>query len=111
MLISLILGLLIGAVAVVFALQNITRITVTFLTWQINGSLALILVLALLAGILISLLISIPEVIKNSFTISGLRKQNKKLNDDLEASHKKIAELEGRLPQPASASQGANSSV
>jgi lipopolysaccharide assembly protein A len=83
MLFFLIIGLLLGAVAVIFALQNITTISVTFFTWQVDGSLALILMLAIVAGVLISILVSIPEVIRTHMRISGLKKQNKKLEDEI----------------------------
>ena len=84
-----IIGLLIGAVMVVFALQNVTPITVTFLAWQIEGQLAFILLLAVVAGLLISALLSIPGMIKNQIKFSSLRKHNKKLAEELEA-HKQI---------------------
>lgn len=83
MLFFLILGLLLGAVAVVFALQNIMMITVTFLVWQMEGSLALILLLAMLAGVLVSVFVSIPGVIKSHMHHMALRKENKILLDEL----------------------------
>lgn len=88
MLISLILGLIIGAIAVVFALQNIFPVTVTFLTWELTSSLAVLISLAILIGIVICALISIPESIKNSFAISALRRENKKIADELAALHR-----------------------
>lgn len=111
MIISLILGLILGAVAVIFALQNITVITVAFLAWQIHGSLALILILAVLAGIIISLLISIPEVIRSSFTISSLRKQNKKLAEDLEEVKRQPAQPAQVTVARTTVVQADNSSV
>ncbi len=83
MLISLVLGLIIGAISVIFALQNIFPVTVTFMVWEFTSSLAVLVSLAILMGIIICALISIPESIKNSFLISGLRKDNKKLSDEL----------------------------
>jgi uncharacterized integral membrane protein len=86
MLLSLIFGLIIGAASVVFALQNMFPVTVVFFVWKATSSLAIIVSLATLAGILISALLSIPEAIKNSFVIFDLKKENKKLVDELEAS-------------------------
>jgi uncharacterized integral membrane protein len=86
MLLSLVLGLIIGAVSVVFALQNIFPVTVVFFAWKFTSSLAIIISLAVLMGILISALLSIPEVIKNSFAIFDLKKENKKLAEELEAT-------------------------
>ena len=83
MIIFLIIGLLLGALTIIFALQNITTITVMFLSWQFEGSLALILMLAVGVGIVISALSSLPDVIKKSFQISTLKKHNEKLKDSL----------------------------
>lgn len=87
MLLSLIFGLIVGALAVMFALQNIFPVTVTFLTWHVTSSLAVLIALSVLVGIVIFALLSIPESIKNSFAISRLRTENKKLNDQLEMVH------------------------
>lgn len=87
MLLPLISGLIIGALAVIFALQNIFPVTVTFLTWHVTSSLAVLITLAGIAGIAISVLLSLPEVMKNAFTLSELRKENKKLRDEADAAH------------------------
>jgi putative membrane protein len=83
MILPLILGIILGTVSVIFALQNITLITVTFFTWQLEGSLALILLLAVAMGILISLLIVLPESIRNYFRYKSLKKENVKLAEEL----------------------------
>ena len=74
--IFLFIGLILGALAVIFALQNIAVITVTFLAWQLEGSLAVILLLAMLTGLLVGILISLPNIIRSKFQIASLRKQN-----------------------------------
>jgi len=81
MIIFLILGLLLGATAVVFAFQNTMIITVTFLSWNLQGSLAVVLLLALLTGAIVSTLIALPGHITKSFQISSLRRENKKLKE------------------------------
>lgn len=83
MIILFILGLLLGAVAVVFALQNITVITVTFFSWQLTGSLALILLVAITSGILIAIFLLLPEFISKFFKYRSLQKENKKLEEEL----------------------------
>ncbi len=83
MIILFILGLLLGAVSVVFALQNIAVITVSFFSWQLTGSLALILMLALASGFLIALLLLLPEFIGNFFKFKTLKKENEILAEDL----------------------------
>ncbi len=83
MIILFILGLLLGAVAVVFALQNITVITVTFFSWQLTGSLALILILAIASGLFMAILILLPEFISNYFKYKNLKKENDNLAEEL----------------------------
>ncbi len=83
MIIFLILGLLLGAVAVIFALQNVAMVTVTFLSWQFEGSLALVILFSLALGALISMLLSIPDSIRRSFQISSLKKHASKLEEKL----------------------------
>jgi uncharacterized integral membrane protein len=87
----LIVGLIIGAVSVVFVLQNITNITVTFLAWELTGSLSVILLLALLSGMLIAVLILLPSFIKAEWQLRKLVKQNRKLQDELALVSKPVA--------------------
>ncbi len=84
MIIFLILGLILGALSVVFALQNVVPITITFFVWQVEGSLALILLLALLTGVIICGLLSIPEVIRNHLRFKAMRKEIEALKADKE---------------------------
>ncbi len=79
MLLSLIFGLLIGAAAVIFALQNVFTVTVTFLVWELTASLAVLIILSLIIGIIVSILITIPSAVANYFTIAKLKRENKKL--------------------------------
>ena len=82
MLIFLIIGLIIGAVSVVFVLQNVVPITVAFFTWQLTGSLAIILLAALICGMLISALVLLPSFIKAEWQIRVYRKRIKQLEED-----------------------------
>ena len=83
MILSLILGFLLGAAALLFALQNTAVVSLSFLGWQFESSLALLILIALAAGIIVSLLVSIPSAVKDSFKLMGLKKDNKKLLDEL----------------------------
>jgi len=49
----LFLALLIFAVAVVFSAQNAIPVTLSFITWKFDASLAIVVFLAMLAGMLI----------------------------------------------------------
>jgi uncharacterized integral membrane protein len=83
MIIPLIIGLLLGSISVIFALQNIEVTTVRFFTWQIEGSLTLILLMALLSGVLVTLLILLPESVRNYFRYRKLKKENSRLEEEL----------------------------
>jgi uncharacterized integral membrane protein len=62
------------AVAIVFLIvQNTTRIFVNFLAWQFEGSLAVLLFLAFLFGIISSLLFVIPLLLKRKLKSSGTK--------------------------------------
>lgn len=83
MIIFFILGLVLGGLAVVFALQNVEVITVTFFGGHLTGSLALILMLAMLVGILITLLILLPQSIGKYFKYRKLKAENIRLAEEL----------------------------
>lgn len=73
------MGLILGAAGVIFALQNVFPVTVTFLGWEMTASLAVIVILSLILGVLTSILMTVPGAIENYFTISQLKRENKKL--------------------------------
>lgn len=100
MIIFLIFGLILGALSVIFALQNIVPITVTFFAWQVEGSLSLILLLALLTGVIICGLLSIPEVIRNHIRFTTLKNQKRDLEIALENLKAEKAEAEKVILPP-----------
>jgi lipopolysaccharide assembly protein A len=102
--ILIILALVIAVVAVIFALQNIAAVTVSLFFWHINGSLALVLLITLAAGVLISLLASMPGTIKRRWTISNLKKklaaaesERTVLQKKTEDAEKEVAVLEEQV--------------
>ncbi len=94
-----IIGLLLGGVMVVFLLQNFEPVTVAFLGWQFEASLALFLLLAIVGGMLVSALMSIPEIISKNFRLSKLAKHNRRLSDELDAHKQKLVETEIKLAE------------
>ena len=62
--IFLFFALIIAVLAVFFALQNSDPVTLKFAVWEFNSSLAFVLLLALLAGALISFFFSLPSNLK-----------------------------------------------
>ena len=83
MILFLVLGIILGATAVIFALQNTAIITVSFFTLQFQGSLALILIMTVLVGVLISLLFVLPDTIASHFRYRKLNKEYAKLEEEL----------------------------
>lgn len=71
----LISGIAIIIAVVIFALQNNTPVAVTFAVWRFEGSLALVLVLALGLGVLITGLLSSPAVIRRQLATARLQRQ------------------------------------
>lgn len=95
--ISLILGIVLGAVSVVFVLQNTMPVAVSFFEWQVNGSLALILLLAIICGIVMTLLVLLPGVIRGDFHLSSLKRRQKELENDLENARRELSDAKVRL--------------
>lgn len=91
--IFLIIGLLVGGIAVIFILQNIIPITVHFFSWELQGSLALILILSILTGAVLSALSCLPDMINNYFEIIGLKKRIKELETQADNYKKSIDDL------------------
>jgi uncharacterized integral membrane protein len=72
---QLIAAIIVAILAVVFALQNAVPITVSFLTWRFESSLALVLLITVALGIIMSLLVSVPSTIKKMKLISSQKKK------------------------------------
>ena len=98
----LVAALVIAIIAVIFALQNPAPVTISFLIWQAQGSLALVLLITLLFGVLISLLVSAPTVIRRNRANSSQKRQIQSLQGTLAEREKRIQELEANAaaPQP-----------
>ena len=96
----LIIGLVIAVLAVIFALQNSMTVTISFLAWEVTGSLSLVLLITLAIGALIGLLVLAPSVIKHSIAASNSRKRVGALEKELDEKKSRIAELEKPNPVP-----------
>jgi uncharacterized integral membrane protein len=88
--------------AVFFALQNAIPITVSFLTWKFESSLALVLLITIALGVLMSLLVSVPSKIKKMKMILNQKKRIQELESALQfendVKEKKVENLEPELP-------------
>ncbi len=97
MIISLILGFVLGAAAIVFAIENNTIVSLTFLGWQFQSSLALVVIIMLAAGVLVGTFICLPGLIRRSFVIRRLNKQAQGLHDEAQTLRKENHDLTVRL--------------
>ena len=90
---------------VMFALQNNVPVSVSFLLWNYEGSLAMVLLLALILGGLIIGLVSTPATVAKQWTIRRQKKQLEELERANGEQKVRIAELERRavtiLDEPA----------
>ncbi|MCR4275776.1 MAG: LapA family protein [Candidatus Parcubacteria bacterium] len=100
MIFSLIFGVILGALSVIFILENTSIVTITFLSWQFDGSLALILMLTLISGIFITLLLLLPSYIRDTFYLSALEKHKKGIDGELVETKRKLADAMDDIPRP-----------
>ena len=91
MIFSLLIGIVLGAGAIVFALQNTAVVTLTFLGYHFESSLALLVIASVGVGMLICALASIPSALSASFRIMGLKSENKKLVETVQAHKEALA--------------------
>lgn len=102
----LIFGIGFAIAAVAFALQNNVPVTVSFVFWSFDGSLAIVLLMALGLGALIAGLVSSPTMIKGQWAalrlrrqVSELEKEQATLRQHIRDGEKQIHTLEVQLEQ------------
>lgn len=95
--ILLIFGLVIAFLAILFAVQNTLVVPISFLFWETEGSLALILFIALAAGALITYLVTAPGQVRRRMNISSQRKQITDLERQLSDSQQENNQLKDQL--------------
>ena len=93
-----IVAMLVAIVSVIFAMQNNVPVTVTFLVWRFDSSLALVLLAALAIGMLIVALVSTPATIRRQWVLGRQNKRIAELEKANGIQKATIAELESRLP-------------
>jgi uncharacterized integral membrane protein len=90
----LLLALIIAVLALVFAIQNpFTIKSVTFLFWTFDVSLALLVILSVIGGILVGCLVMMPGTLKRSRQLHRLQKQLDKMDKVLERDKDREREL------------------
>jgi lipopolysaccharide assembly protein A len=97
MLILIFSALAIAIIAVIFALQNLTVVSVSLFFWKIDSSLALVLLVTLAVGVLISLMASLPGLIRGKFTIKNQKKKLEALETERKAFQLKADTAENEV--------------
>ena len=90
-----ILGIVVAALGVAFALQNNVPVTVTFLIWRFDSTLAMVLLLALGLGAIIVALVSTPTALRKQWLLSRQRKEIASLNATVKELQAGIADRQG----------------
>lgn len=79
----LFIALILAFALVLFAVQNSTVITLTFITWKFEGSLAFILALVFGVGMLTGIFLAVPTLWRKARESRSQRKRIKELEREL----------------------------
>jgi uncharacterized integral membrane protein len=100
--IFLFFALFIAILAIIFAIQNNADTSVSFFIWDADGSLALVLLVAMAIGALVSFLASLPANIKSRITIRNLRRKAEELEAEIHKYRLQLEEIQKAEPEPKS---------
>ena len=103
MLFSLLLALLITVAALVFAFQNAGPARVSFLVWQFQSSLALVLVVSFAAGLVSGVLLVLPARIRAGLAAASQKRELANLNRRLTECQSKLEGAETTMTSPTAA--------
>jgi uncharacterized integral membrane protein len=99
---AFIASLVIAIISVLFALQNNVPVTIMFLFWRFDSSLALVLLGALALGAIAIALLTTPATVRRQWLISRQKKHIDDQEKALEKLSARIVELETISGQKAS---------
>lgn len=91
---SLIIGLVVALLAVIFTLQNIDPTSIKLLFWELQASTALVIIIALLLGAIVAILMSIGGSNTKKREIADLREENRDLK-------MRLKDIEYRRTEPS----------
>lgn len=87
---------------VAFAMQNNVPVTVNFLIWRFDSTLAMTLLLALALGAVAIALLAAPRTLNRKWQAKRLRQRIQGLEKTCEIQQGRIAELETHMPVASS---------
>lgn len=90
---TLILALTFAILAVIFALENAVLVTMSFFGREVEGSLALFILLAVILGVIIGMLVMVPGSIKRNLELRNHRKRIGGLEKSLDEQKAQIAQV------------------
>ena len=101
-------ALILVAVAILFAVQNTDVTTVRFLGFELEGSLALVLLIALALGAMISFFASLPTMLKDKWVVRSQRKKLKEMEENLRVKERELGDTVVKVEesQPEQTDQG-----
>ncbi len=88
---SLLIGLGLAILLVIFALQNAQEVIITLYFWKFQSSLALLLLISLALGVFLGAIFSVPTISKKNKKIEELRI---KLDEFRETQRQKVEKEE-----------------
>jgi putative membrane protein len=97
--IFLLIALLIALIAVIFALQNTQVVSINFLAWTFQSSIALEMVVTLIAGVVVGILAMLPASIRSQLQISSKKKEKAGLEASLAQAQQQVAALQKQLDE------------
>jgi putative membrane protein len=93
----LLLALILSLIVTVFAVQNNTPSKVAFLSWNVTGSLAIVLMITFALGIIIGVMVMLPSSVRARLSA----REERKLKEDLAGQLEKSQAVQASLEPPA----------
>ena len=87
MILLVVVGLTMAILAVLFAFQNAAVVTINFGVWQLEQSLAIVLISTLGLGVIISVLLSLPTILKRGWQNSRLKNKIAQLQTQIKSNN------------------------
>ena len=77
-----IFGVVLGAAVAIFAVQNVTPVEIRFFLWQVEGPLAAVVLGAVGMGLVLALLLGLPDTILSRLRMRRLEHQVREANPE-----------------------------
>jgi putative membrane protein len=95
---AVISAIVVAILGVAFAMQNNVPVTVNFLVWRFDSTLAMMLLIALALGAVIIALLTTPMTLQRQWKIASQKRRIQELENIVENQQNRIAELERHIP-------------